>query len=109
MFNEDKWKDLSVEEREKLIDKFVECIGDELGIENIPFVAYYEANEYDCGFYDFSDNSVNINELFLDNPKEIVEILTHIYNICLKDSTFSAVLFLRLNVSTMLQNVSTPS
>lgn len=76
-FNEDKWNDLSVEEREKWIDKLVEGICDELGIDDIPFVAYYEADEYDCGFYDYSDNSVNINELFLDNPKEIIEILAH--------------------------------
>ncbi len=76
-FNGDKWNDLSVEEREKLIDKLVEGICDELGIDDIPFVAYYEADEFDCGFYDYSDNSVSINELFLDNPREIVEILAH--------------------------------
>lgn len=77
LIDEANWKELLTEEKEDIIESVIDGICEQLGIEDIPFVAYYEADEYDCGFYDHKDNSVCINEMYLNDPKEMISILVH--------------------------------
>ena len=76
-FEEKNWSELSEVEKIELIKQLSSKIGEQLGVENIPQIEFYNASIFDCGAYDPEMNVIAINKSNFHNPNEIVDTIAH--------------------------------
>lgn len=76
-FYSDDWEHLSEEEKLCCLDKFADELAESLGLDEKPYISFYEADENDCGSYNSYNNTISINKSLLNDPKELVDTLAH--------------------------------
>lgn len=72
-----EWEQLDDKEKAKAIEELSTVIADELNLRENPKIEYFEADENQCGFYNASNDTININKNTFDNPKEISNTVAH--------------------------------
>lgn len=77
IFGEDKWEKLNNEERKSEISKFGHILGNKLGLNTIPKIEFINTDRHICGAFIKGIETVQINENNFDNPKEILDTLSH--------------------------------
>lgn len=76
-FNGETWEQLEISERILAIKELVKALSHELGLGKPPEVKIteFESNEY--GFYDVKNNTIFLNEKYLDDAPELVDTIAH--------------------------------
>lgn len=59
-----------------IISEFVSALGEGLELENLPEVAAFDDDDA-YGFYSPSDNTINLNRQYFDDPVELVNTIAH--------------------------------
>ena len=75
-FSPETWEYMDDSEREEIISEFVSELSENLGLEDIPEVAVFDDDDA-YGFYSPSDNTINLNRQYFDNPVELVNTIAH--------------------------------
>ncbi len=82
-FSEDKWANLTPNEKKAAIEQLRNAISDDLGLKTRPKVRYYYNSGDDAGYgyYNDRNNTININEYYFDNGinpgKEMLDTVAH--------------------------------
>lgn len=76
-FDKERWQDLSVGERLDIVNETVKRISEKLGLDKIPEVIFFEDDPSNCGYYYSDLNLLGINECELDDPKEMLNTISH--------------------------------
>lgn len=76
-FQPENWSFLDEKAKLDSIKELAESIADRLGIYNVPNIEYYDGDVDDCGFYAPYENTIGLNAMYLDSPKELVNTLSH--------------------------------
>lgn len=76
-FDEKYWDDLSLEERMDVVNNAVDKISEKLGLNENPEVVFFEDDPSNCGYYYSGLNMLGINSGELDNPKELINTISH--------------------------------
>ena len=75
-FSPETWEYMDDSERYEIISEFVSTLSEDLGLEDIPEVAVFDDDDA-YGFYSPSDNTINLNRQYFDNPVELVNTIAH--------------------------------
>lgn len=75
-FSPETWKYMDDSERYTAISEFVSALGEALELDDIPEVAVFDDDDA-YGFYFPSDNTINLNRQYFDNPVELVNTIAH--------------------------------
>ena len=75
-FSPETWEYIDDSERCEIISEFVSELSEDLGLEDIPEVAVFDDDDA-YGFYSPSDNTINLNRQYFDNPVELVNTIAH--------------------------------
>lgn len=76
-FDSDEWSRLAVKERLSEVQKFVDVLGEKLGLENTPKVVCFDGPDNMLGAYVQGKNKIEINSILLSNPQSLVKTLAH--------------------------------
>lgn len=76
-FETDSWNEQSLEEKKERIDRLTKLIGEQLELKEMPYISYFEGPDVMCGSFDQSKNTMELNCILLDNPKELVNTIAH--------------------------------
>lgn len=76
-FSSEKWQDMSDVERASAIKNLVKEVGNRLGLEKLPTVEIFEGENEPYGNFDPLKNTINLNKQYFDDPKELVNTITH--------------------------------
>lgn len=77
LFTADKWESLDADGRYELIAKLTECIGESLGLEEIPEIELVDWYDNCSGFYSERENYIGINVNYWDDYKDVVDTVAH--------------------------------
>ena len=77
LFTAAEWEILDADGRYELISKLVECIGDNLGLEDIPEIELVDREDNCSGYYSEHGNYIGINVNYWDDYKDIVDTVAH--------------------------------
>lgn len=77
LFTAEEWESLDVDGRYELIAKLAECIGESLGLEEIPEIEIVDFDDNCSGFYSERGNYIGINLNDWDDYKDIVDTIAH--------------------------------
>lgn len=72
-----KWQDTSDAEKTSAIRQLVKEVGNRLGLEKLPAVEIFEGENEPYGNFDPLNNTINLNKQYFDDPKELVNTITH--------------------------------
>ena len=76
-FSPETWECLSDSERIDAISEYVNALGEGLGLDNIPdTIVFNDANDA-YGFYNPSNNTINLNKEYFNDPSELVNTIAH--------------------------------
>lgn len=75
-FSPETWEYMDDSERDEIISEFVSELSEDLGLEEMPEVAVFDDDDA-YGFYSPSDNTINLNRQYFDNPVELVNTIAH--------------------------------
>ena len=76
-FKSDVWVVMPENERINVIQEFVASLSNQLGLEDIPALEFYEGDWGSYGAYNPMNQSISINTRYFDDPKELVNTLAH--------------------------------
>ena len=78
LFDQERWNELSFEERTEAIDSLINSVAKDLKLENKPDVKYYCSDKLgDYGGYAASENIIYINKSNLEDATEVVDTIAH--------------------------------
>lgn len=72
-----KWEDMEHGERENLCCELTQSIGEDLGIDVVPQVRFYDGDTGQYGYYNNQTNCVYINRNEMTDPRETVRTIAH--------------------------------
>ena len=75
-FSPETWEYTDDSEKDEIISEFVSALSEDLGLEDMPEVAVFDDDDA-YGFYSPSDNTINLNRQYFDNPVELVNTIAH--------------------------------
>lgn len=75
-FSPETWEYMDDSERDEIISEFVSALSEDLGLEDIPEVAVFDDDDA-YGFYAPTDNTINLNRQYFNNPVELVNTIAH--------------------------------
>lgn len=82
-FKQEKWEQLSVQEKKQAVEKLADYNAEILGIEDKPQIVFFNKPPKDGmierGYYDPNNNSIFINEHCLNDSANIVDTVSHEY------------------------------
>lgn len=77
-FQEDKWNDLSLEERKQSMTSLADYVANETGNRNPPDIIFRDdMNDGEYGGYDPCTNTLEINENMLEDSSEAADTVAH--------------------------------
>lgn len=76
-FSPETWEYLSESERCDAINEFVNALGESLGLEEIPKTTIVDGVIGEYGSYNFSNNTINLNKEYINDPYEVVNTIAH--------------------------------
>lgn len=76
-FSPETWENLSDSEKIGAISEFVNALGECLGLEDIPDTIVFDDSNDAYGFYNHSNNTINLNKEYFNNPSELVNTIAH--------------------------------
>lgn len=76
-FRKDTWDNFAVANKVNAISNFEKSLEKMLELSKSPVIRYYEGHTSDCGFYDWSDNSIWINQNNFGDSQEIIDTIAH--------------------------------
>lgn len=76
-FTPDIWENLNDTERMNAISEFVDMLGKGLELKNIPEIIIYDNSNDAYGYYDSSNNTINLNKQYFNDPIELVNTIAH--------------------------------
>lgn len=72
-----EWEDMKLGDRENICHELAKSIGEDLGIEVVPQVRFYDGDIGQYGYYNDQTNCVHINQNELNDPRETVRTIAH--------------------------------
>lgn len=75
-FSTETWEYMDDSEKDEIISEFVSALSEDLGLEEMPEVAVFDDDDA-YGFYSPSDNTINLNRQYFDDPVELVNTIAH--------------------------------
>lgn len=75
-FSPETWEYMDDTERYEVISEFISTLSEGLELNDIPELAVFDDDDA-YGFYSPSDNTINLNQHFFDNPVELVNTIAH--------------------------------
>ena len=82
-FKQEKWEQLSVQEKKQAVEKLADYNAEILGIEDKPQIVFFNKPPKDGmierGYYDPNNNSIFINEHCLNDSANIADTVSHEY------------------------------
>lgn len=76
-FTPETWESLDDTEQKDAISKFVNALGEGLELEDIPDTIVFDKANDAYGFYDPSNNNINLNKQYFNDPLELVNTIAH--------------------------------
>ena len=76
-FFPDTWEYLDDLERYIVISELINAVGEGLGLENIPEAIVFDDSNDAYGFYTPTNNTINLNRQFFNDPVELVNTIAH--------------------------------
>ena len=77
-FEQNKWDNLTMQEKEKAIENLRDSVASDLQLENKPNIAYYDKDDpSDFGGYAASTNTIYINRFNMGDAKETADTVAH--------------------------------
>lgn len=76
-FEEDKWNNMDEWEQKDLIKELATIISEKLELDEKPEITFFEGPENSYGSYNPGYNLVEINSKNFQNPKEVIDTVTH--------------------------------
>jgi len=82
-FKQEKWEQLSVQEKKQAVEKLADYNAEILGVEDNPKIVFFNKPPKDGmverGYYDQNNNSIFINEYCLNDSESIADTVSHEY------------------------------
>ena len=82
-FKQEKWEQLSVQEKKQAVEKLADYNAEILGVEDKPQIVFFNKPPKDGmverGYYDQNNNSIFINEYCLNDSAGIADTVSHEY------------------------------
>lgn len=79
-FKQEKWEQLSVQEKKQAVEKLADYNAEILGVEDKPRIVYYNAEDpCDYGGYSAKQNAIYINEYNMNDAAETADTISHEY------------------------------
>jgi hypothetical protein len=77
-WNKLRMTDLDFKKRKALCRELCQYISKSLGIKKVPKIVYSDGEEGECGGYNYTTNTIEINKIyFYDPPENIVNTIAH--------------------------------
>lgn len=77
-FNQEKWEQMSPEEKKESITELRDSVANELGLQNKPDVIFYNVQDAtDFGGYSAKENAIYINEYNMGDAHETADTIAH--------------------------------
>lgn len=77
-FNQEKWEQMSPEEKKEAITELRDSVANELGLQNKPDVIFYNVQDAtDFGGYSAKENAIYINEYNMGDAHETADTIAH--------------------------------
>ena len=77
-FEDENWKDLSLEEKKACMEDLENSVADDLGLKEKPEIKYYSNDDpEDYGFYDRDNNKIHINTNNISDGRETANTVAH--------------------------------
>ena len=76
-FDTETWENLNESDKTDAISDFVNALGEGLGLEDIPATIVFDDSNDAYGFYNPSNNTINLNKEYFNNPSELVNTIAH--------------------------------
>lgn len=76
-FAPETWVNLADSERNDVVSEFVNALGEGLELENIPDTIVFDDTNDAYGYYNPSNNTINLNKECFNDPSELVNTIAH--------------------------------
>lgn len=76
-FDSSTWEGMEITDKEKAITNLERAIAEELEINSIPSIDFFNGEPNDCGAYEPNRNVICVNRNNFDDPMEIVDTVAH--------------------------------
>lgn len=76
-FSLENWQEMKEADRLSTIKELAQAVGEKLGLDKIPEIEIFDGENEPYGNFDPLLNVVNLNKQYFDDPKELVNTITH--------------------------------
>ena len=76
-FSPETWECLNDSERIYVISEFINALGEGLELEDIPDAIIFDDANNAYGFYDSSNNTINLNKEYFNDSPELINTIAH--------------------------------
>ncbi|KSV60385.1 hypothetical protein [Acetivibrio ethanolgignens] len=76
-FSLENWQEMKDADKLSAIKELAQAVGEKLGLDKIPKIEIFDGENEPYGNFDPLLNVVNLNKQYFDDPKELVNTLTH--------------------------------
>lgn len=76
-FSPEVWRDMNEDERLGIAKEFADTLGEKLDLKESPEIVLTDGKDGEYGGFVPSRNCIEINRMYLDDPKELVDTISH--------------------------------
>lgn len=76
-FSPEVWRDLDEDDRYSFAKEFADALGEKMGLTDSPEIVLADRENGTYGGYIPSKNCIEINRMYLDDPKELIDTIAH--------------------------------
>ena len=76
-FSLENWQEMKDADKLSVIKELAQAVGEKLGLDKIPEIKIFDGENEPYGNFDPLLNVVNLNKQYFDDPKEMVNTITH--------------------------------